>query len=177
METYPQTNGEPRKPSGGKRRPNVQEMMQIALDDNGGDEAAATKDCVDRALEDVEYVREIFALAIHWTNKRGAHSRRTASRRSATMVDREAIRTLGTALARPMLEFPLQDGTMLKDATAGQVDQAARQFGLQGQTMLHLSRWMMAIRAKITDDKPVGEVIDELTVRQLFDETRHDTIR
>ena len=160
-----------RKRKHGKFRPNVQELIRAALEETNGNENAAVALLVDQALEDVDYIREIFSLAVQALNRHNRSSERSSVRR-AVQTAGTTVRSLGTALARPLLEFPLQDGTFLKDAYQPQIERAIAQFGHQGRTMLHLARWLESIHAKITPTQAVGEVLDEFSIRQLYDETQ-----
>lgn len=170
METTETGTAKSKRKSKAKFRPSVHELIRDALAEAAGDEHAAVSILVDQALEDVDYVREIFSLAVQAMNRHDRSSKRVSVRRAAGMGS-NSTRALGTALARPLLEFPLQDGTYLRDAYAPQVDRAAGQFGVQGSTMMHLSRWLDSVHTRMAEDKPVGESLDELTIRQLFDET------
>jgi hypothetical protein len=152
-----------------KHRLGVQELIRKALDETEGNESAAIALLVDQALEDNDYIRELFGLAVQALNRHARSSRRGDIRRAVQSTG--SLRSLGSALARPLLEFPLQDGAMLKDAYQPQVERAAVQFGQQGDTMLHLARWLRSIHAKMDAGATVGESLDELTVRALFDET------
>jgi hypothetical protein len=172
METTEVGTGPSKRKGKVKYRATVHELIRNALAETAGDEAAAVSILVDQALEDVDYVREIFSLAVQAMNRHDRSSKRGSVRRAASMgSSATSTRALGTALARPLLEFPLQDGTSLKDAYAPQIDRAAHQFGQQGSTMMHLSRWLLSVHTRMAEDKPVGESLDELTIRQLFDET------
>lgn len=154
-----------------KYRPSVQELIRNALVDADGDESEAVSKLVDKALEDVDYVRELFRLAVQALNRQGRSSSRSKVRRALESTS-GSVRSLGTALARPLLDFPLQDGTVLRNAYQPQVERAAAQFGHQGSTMLHLARWLQSIQAKMEGTKTVGDTLDEVSVRQLFDETQ-----
>lgn len=155
----------------------VQDMMRRALLEAAGDEAKALEICLSLSKDHPEYVTEIFALALHWLNRQNGQEKRARARRATSVADHRNMTILGAALARPMLEFPLQNGTMLKDAFGVQLDESARQFGLQGQTMLHWSRWLLAVRTKVAEGKTVGECVDELTARTLYEETQHDVLQ
>jgi hypothetical protein len=154
-----------------KHRPNVQQLIREALVEAEGDETTAVSSLVDAALADVDYVREIFSLAVQALNRHARSSKRASARKAVSSGGSGSTRALGIALARPLLDFPLQDGTLLKDAFAPQVDRAVQQFGQQGKTMMHLSRWLASVHARMAPASTVGESLDELTVRELFDET------
>jgi hypothetical protein len=166
METTEVGTGPSKRKGKVKYRATVHELIRNALAETAGDEAAAVSILVDQALEDVDYVREIFSLAVQAMNRHDRSSKRGSVRRAASMGS-----SATSTRARPLLEFPLQDGTSLKDAYAPQIDRAAHQFGQQGSTMMHLSRWLLSVHTRMAEDKPVGESLDELTIRQLFDET------
>lgn len=174
MEPHSEIPPMPHKSVGAhRRRMTVQELMKHALDHYEGDEDQAIDFCVDTARRDSEYVREIFALAIQAMSKDGRSTARRRARVAISSADRESVRELSTSLARPMLDFPLQDGTILKNATAEQVAKSGEQFGAQGRTMVHISRWLSAVHVRMDKTRKVAETIDELTARNLFDETKN----
>ncbi len=69
-----------------------------------------------------------------------------------------------------LLEFPLWDGTRLKEATRVQVIETAEKYESQATTMAHRGRWLRAVAAKATnDDERIGDVVDAATAQQLFE--------
>lgn len=167
-----------RKAGSRKKALNAQELIELALRENGDDENAATVSLFDTLVDtepmDYGLLREVIALAVYWTRRRRHVALRARSRyrTAAAAADPESIHSLGVSLIAPMLDFMLTDGTALRHASAAQVEENRDYYLKQGRTMMHRGRFLSAIRERMDPEKSVAGSIDEGTARQLFEEAR-----
>jgi hypothetical protein len=163
-----------------RRRLTAQERIDRALSETRDENQAVVVqfdelvEMIDAHTIDFTLLRQYIAIATYWTWRERQRSQRGRARHRAMAAagDKESIKSLGAALAQPLLDFVMMDGTPLRDATIAQVEASEQHFGAQGRTMLHISRFLAAVRTGMDDDKTVGESIDEETARRLFDEAR-----
>lgn len=161
------------------RRLTAQERIDRALSEMRDEHRAVVLqfdelvEMLDARTIDFGLLREYIAIATYWTWRDRQRSQRARAnhRAMAAATDRATVKSLGAALARPLLDFVLIDGTILREATATQVETSGQHFVTQGVMMTHLSRFLTAIRTAMDAEKPVGESVDEPTARRLFEET------
>jgi hypothetical protein len=74
-------------------------------------------------------------------------------------------------VASALLEVPMSNGTLLKNATLDEINETADRWEAQALTMSHRSRWLRAIAEKLPPGKRCGDVLTEKQAKALFDKT------
>ena len=67
------------------------------------------------------------------------------------------------------LDFPLADGTRLRDATRVEVLEAVARYEKQSETMAHRARWLRALADIVPAGRRIGDFIDEGKAKELFE--------
>lgn len=83
---------------------------------------------------------------------------------------RAAVKSLATGLTRTILDYPLLDGTKLRDATHAELDRAIQDYATKASTNAHRARWLSAIRDLVPVQGKVSDVVDDDTAHRLWQE-------
>lgn len=97
------------------------------------------------------------------------HNSRTNLMR-AMLNGKESVRSLASGLTRTILDFPLLDGTKLRDASTADLDAAIHRYRTQADTMNRTANWLVLVRNLTPAQGRVGDVVDDATAQRLFEE-------
>jgi hypothetical protein len=129
---------------------------------------------VDMLLKDRSALMELVAPVVIRASsdrvRRGLRNSRNSLLRS---VERIETRSNVVALAQALLDFPLQSGKRLRDATRTEVLSFAEFQERQGKRMMHMARWLSVIAQAVPDGKVVGDVMDDKRAAELLKETEN----
>ncbi|MCZ4500998.1 MAG: hypothetical protein JWQ74_3553 [Marmoricola sp.] len=103
------------------------------------------------------------SISIAHRNDRAAIVRSVGSSRAA-------VEALAGGIMRGLLDFPLMDGTKLRDASKDDLAPAISHYQSQAATMTHRARWLVAIEKLVPAQGRVGDVVDEATAVKLYEE-------
>lgn len=120
---------------------------------------ALQKSIAAEALDDA--IRYNILIAHHY-QRRVLHN--------AMVNGRESVRSLATGLTRTILDFPLLDGTKLRDASLDDLDRAIHRYRTQAENMNRTANWLVLIRNITPEQGMVGDVLDDATAQRLFEE-------
>jgi hypothetical protein len=96
------------------------------------------------------------------------HSRGNLMR--ALTNGKDQVKSLATGLMRMALDFPLYDGTLLREATVADLDRAIDGYRKQAKTMNGYANWLSAIRELTPEGTKVGDAVDNATAQKLLEE-------
>lgn len=102
---------------------------------------------------------------------------RSMRNESLTMVADEQSAASGVRLVEStftLLDFPLWDGTRLRDADKYKVLESAEKYEAQANTMMVRGLWLRSIAKKTPKDKKVGEVLTIEALQSLLDKAGGD---
>jgi hypothetical protein len=179
METATGSSEHPRTGRGSAAKPTLLELAHAALEETDSNETAATIVLRDQVLEDIAYVDEICALIVHRVAMDSKDKSSNTSRRrststvhtTGTAADPDSVTALASVIGRSLLNFRLPNGMpVLKHATADDIDAAIVKYRKTAHTMTTRVKWLEAIKTRLQPGQKVGEAIDELTARKLYED-------
>lgn len=97
-------------------------------------------------------------------------SQRAAAFNSVANIERAraGVKALAGFISSALLDMPLADGTLLKNATAFEITETAERWEKVSNTMAHRSRFLRAVAKAVPPGKRVGDVLTEEKATQLF---------
>jgi hypothetical protein len=176
------TASHPRTGRGSAAKPNLIELARNALEESEHDEVKATEVLRDYVLDDLGYVYEICQLIIHRVARDEMHTTQyTARQRATTTVqpsppaaNPDSVKALASVIGRTLLDFRLPKGMpVLRDATAEDIAEAITRYRKTAATMTLRVQWLEAIAARLEPGQTVGQALDEVTVRRMYEEAEH----
>lgn len=168
-----------------KHRPSVTDLAQDALSEAQDNEQKAIALLRDILISDPDILEEICAMIIHKVRSDNIlHSTRTSRMHALSTVakvadkpredrtkEKAAVVAMANVVGRSMLKFQLPGTTMeLRQATAADITKSLVEYRHAARTMSINIRWLEAISARLQPGQKVGDVLDEVTARTLFEE-------
>lgn len=80
------------------------------------------------------------------------------------------VKALARMWTRSLLDFPLLDGTKLREATRDDLDRAIHHYRSQADTMSKRAAWLTAIAEHVPAQGCVGDVVDDELAQRLASE-------
>ena len=117
-----------------------------------------------------EAVKEASKTAISLVHRIDRATIMRAIARPVALNGKEGVRSLAAGLARSLLDFPLLDGTKLRDAGKEDLGRAIAHYQSQADTMAHRARWLAAVDLLVPAEGRVGDVLDDAGADRLFQE-------
>lgn len=152
-------------------------MAKAALRENAGDVKLAIAALV-RTLNDQKHlIKEIVADAIYEAADTLVKQQNIGIRRALFNPNRIAKDTRETvvALARgikaSLLDFPLSDGSKLRDATPDKVTPLLNHCETQGRDLMHKARWLRHIIQTVPAGQKIGDHVTDERAKELWEAT------
>lgn len=166
-----------------KDRPvTMADLAREVLDEVGGDKSAAIAELEHRLASDKALRRALVASAID-TCVRVSVNLKTMAKRSriAMAAQREGagqagVQALAAGMANSLLDYPMSDGTPLRNANRDQIAVTRDNAATRARTLSHRSRFLSAVLDLVPVQGVAGDVLDEATAQQLWEEADHDTV-
>ena len=150
-------------------------LAREALSEAEGNTNDATR-LLDRRLTKDKALRlQIIEQAIREATRHAAvtaHHINRAQLVAAVKSGREQVRSLATGMARTILDFPLLDGTKLRDATHDDLSRAITDYSTKSREMAHRASWLTAIMAVTPVQGKVSDTVDDDTALRLWKEAQ-----
>lgn len=151
----------------------LRSIARQALRDNDGRTKEAIQTVVERLQADKRLMREVVAQAVvvaatELVNHH-MHEERRAVMVSAARA-RDGVMALANGIKFSILDFTLDGGVKLRDATPDQVNKSADRYESIGRDVGQKARWLRLIVKGVPQGKRVGEVVSEKRAQELFDE-------
>lgn len=144
---------------------------------NGNNTDAAEAEVYERLRGDPDLLRSMIGPVVKMASsvsvngviggQRAAVFDKAAAARAARASAQGAIAVIASSL----LDMPLSDGTLLRDATRFEVIEAAERYHKLSSTMAHRARWLSAIAERVPDGKRIGDAINDAVAQELFERT------
>ena len=83
--------------------------------------------------------------------------------------NKRRMQTLSTVTTTMWLEFPLSDGTALKNATRSEILRNAESMIMRGKTSLHRGTFLKVVGEKVPEGKLAGDVLTEQMLKEDYE--------
>jgi hypothetical protein len=155
-----------------------------ALRKFGGDRRKAEDHIFNTLRDDPHLMREMIRSAIFHGINETARKAQAGDRSSifASVQKQPPVKTAEQhradaqatirVITRSLLDYPLRDGTKLKDATREAIVADAKHLEAQANTMSQRAKWLQLIAQSVGDGKRCGDVVSEDRARELLEEAR-----
>ena len=153
-----------------QKRVTLRELAEEYLADAGGLISDAVTELSDRLVRDadirVSILNDVVEEAARASTRKAMLAERAAIVWKADhAAGRRGVVALSSAMATALLDFPLGDGTRLRDATR---EAAASRYEKMSNEMARRGRWLRKIIVTMGDAKTVGAAIDENKANELL---------
>lgn len=158
------------------------EAARDALAESKGNANRATAALTASAKEDAALLHALAALAISMASPDEGVAMRHQRRKAWTAPNYDVggnghrVHALAAGNAMMLMDFPLMDGTPLRNATREEVRVNAEGYYKQASDMRWKSRWLALVASKIPqqdDKKTVGQALTESVLRELQEKAKH----
>lgn len=154
------------------------ELARESLARNAGRVVDAASDLAAIAKDTPSVLYALALAAIREVAPSGANERRIKRNRiwqaMAPELTGHRVHALARGNAAMLMDFPLMDGTPLRNASKDAVRTNAEAYYEQADDMRWKSRWLALVAAKLPDGKKtVGQVLSEESLNKLRAEARN----
>jgi hypothetical protein len=167
------------------RAPTLIELAHEALTACGNDADAAEDVMFNQILKDKELLRMLVRSAVRSASNSAIGKVLTAQRAAAiasigaavdkpavssaqTAKDKSRAKALAAVVKLTILDLPLSDGTLLREATVDQIRASAARWRAQGETMLHRAKFLELVAAVVPVGKTAGAVLTDARAAALY---------
>ena len=168
------TAPEPRKPSKTEEFPTLYTLARETLRAVDNDADQAEELLYERISSDANLLRALVQHAVKMSvnvsvacvlgNQRAAAYASVANLERA----RAGAKALAGVISSSILDTPLRDGLLLRNATQYEVNDYADMLEKKSNTMAHRARFLRAVAKAVPAGKRVGDVLTEAKASQLF---------
>jgi hypothetical protein len=165
-------------PSAPKGSPSIYALAQAAFEQADGDPRQAALTLIAKIGRNRALREELAEEFVRTTCMRAARDVLHSERAKSWLPPNydaggkgDRVKALARSNTEMLLNFPLDDGTKLRDATREQIEKFGTLCAAQGKTLVHRGMFLLAVAAKLKPGQKAGRFLTEKDLQQLRKET------
>lgn len=153
-------------------------LARQALDDAGGIKAAAIADVENRLARDKVLRRSLVAEAVETAIKTSTNTEtlrtrsRVAQAAQRSGLGQSAVHALASAMASSLLDYPMSDGTPLREAGRDQIAVTRDHAATRAKTLSHRARFLSAVHDLVPAQGVAGDVLDDGAAQEIWEKAQ-----